>query len=190
MSIHEESTVFAEGPMMGVFNNLVMFDQHTRQEQPGSRRGRSQHHHRRGRRHWRGHAAAGGRLVGHATRITANTAGLRSGYSEELRRGPPDRGEARLPTRQSSQSQSLGARSPLFARFGGDHDRPAEEVYIDGELETIDTTNWFPRVMRRDFIVGLTGAGSGPDPDQNLQRSMAEAANSTITAIAARRWTD
>jgi len=22
--------------------------------------------------------------------------------------------------------------------------------------------------MRRDFIVGLTGAGSGPDPDQNL----------------------
>ena len=27
MSIHEESTVFAEGPMMGVFNNLVMFDQ-------------------------------------------------------------------------------------------------------------------------------------------------------------------
>jgi len=26
MSIHEEATVFAEGPMMGVFNNLVMFD--------------------------------------------------------------------------------------------------------------------------------------------------------------------
>ena len=24
MSIHEEATVFAEGPMMGVFNNLVM----------------------------------------------------------------------------------------------------------------------------------------------------------------------
>ena len=38
-------------------------------------------------------------------------------------------------------------------------------VYIDGELETIDTTNWFPKVMRRDYIVGLTGAGSGPDPD-------------------------
>ena len=27
MSIHEEITVYAEGPMMGVFNNLVMFDQ-------------------------------------------------------------------------------------------------------------------------------------------------------------------
>jgi peptide/nickel transport system substrate-binding protein len=31
MSIHEESTIVAEGPMMAVFNNLVMFDQHTAQ---------------------------------------------------------------------------------------------------------------------------------------------------------------
>jgi hypothetical protein len=27
MSIHEEATFVAEGPMMGVFNNLVVFDQ-------------------------------------------------------------------------------------------------------------------------------------------------------------------
>src|SRR5580704_11077325 len=31
MSIHEEATVFAQGPMMGVFNNLLMFDQHQKQ---------------------------------------------------------------------------------------------------------------------------------------------------------------
>src|ERR1700686_1350372 len=31
MSIHEESTIAVLGPMMGVFNNLVMFDQHIRQ---------------------------------------------------------------------------------------------------------------------------------------------------------------
>src|SRR5216684_7822167 len=31
MSIHEETTVVAERPMMGVFNNLVMFDQHVAQ---------------------------------------------------------------------------------------------------------------------------------------------------------------
>src|SRR5438067_13194763 len=31
MSIHEETTVMAERPMMGVFNNLVMFDQHVKQ---------------------------------------------------------------------------------------------------------------------------------------------------------------
>ena len=33
MSIHEESTVVAERPVMGVFNNLVLFDQ-----QPDKRR--------------------------------------------------------------------------------------------------------------------------------------------------------
>src|SRR5256885_16462577 len=31
MSIHEESTIAALGPIMGVFNNLVMFDQHVPQ---------------------------------------------------------------------------------------------------------------------------------------------------------------
>jgi peptide/nickel transport system substrate-binding protein len=28
MSMLEEATVYVQGPMMGVFNNLVMFDQH------------------------------------------------------------------------------------------------------------------------------------------------------------------
>jgi peptide/nickel transport system substrate-binding protein len=31
MSIHEEATVFSQGPMMGVFNNLIVFDQHQKQ---------------------------------------------------------------------------------------------------------------------------------------------------------------
>ena len=31
MSIHEESTIATLGPMMGVFNNLVMLDQHVKQ---------------------------------------------------------------------------------------------------------------------------------------------------------------
>jgi peptide/nickel transport system substrate-binding protein len=28
MSIHETATIFTEMPMMGVFNNLIVFDQH------------------------------------------------------------------------------------------------------------------------------------------------------------------
>ena len=36
MSIHEEATIVAERPMMGVFNNLVMFDQHARQSSPST----------------------------------------------------------------------------------------------------------------------------------------------------------
>jgi len=43
-----------------------------------------------------------------------------------------------------------------------------KEVYIDGELEMIDTTNWLPKVMRKDYTVGLSPVGGGPDPDQNL----------------------
>ena len=43
-----------------------------------------------------------------------------------------------------------------------------KEIYIDGELETIDTTNWLPKVMRKDYIVGLNGQGSGVDPDLSL----------------------
>jgi peptide/nickel transport system substrate-binding protein len=31
MSIHEEATIAGQGPMMGVFNNLVMYDQHKAQ---------------------------------------------------------------------------------------------------------------------------------------------------------------
>ena len=41
------------------------------------------------------------------------------------------------------------------------------KVYIDGELETIDTTNWFPKIMRKDFTVGLNltpGFVDDPDP--------------------------
>ena len=42
-----------------------------------------------------------------------------------------------------------------------------KEVYIDGELETIDTTNWLPKVMRKDYIVGLNLQGAD-DPDETL----------------------
>src|SRR5437016_12298832 len=34
MSIHEEATVVATRPMMGVFNNLVLYDQHVKQNRP------------------------------------------------------------------------------------------------------------------------------------------------------------
>jgi len=43
------------------------------------------------------------------------------------------------------------------------------EIYIDAELEAIDTANWFPRVMRKDYKVGVTVAEGGLDePDQKF----------------------
>ena len=43
-----------------------------------------------------------------------------------------------------------------------------KEVYIEGELEPIDTTNYFPRIRRKDFTLGLSLQASGPDPDSVL----------------------
>ena len=41
-----------------------------------------------------------------------------------------------------------------------------KDIHIDGELETVDTTSWFPKVTRKDFIVGLNlTAGFVDDPD-------------------------
>ncbi len=43
------------------------------------------------------------------------------------------------------------------------------EIYIDAELEPIDTANWFPRVMRKDYKVGVTVSEGGLDePDQKF----------------------
>jgi peptide/nickel transport system substrate-binding protein len=43
-----------------------------------------------------------------------------------------------------------------------------KEVYIDGELEPVDTTRYFPKILRKDYTVGLNLQGSGPDPDPIL----------------------
>jgi peptide/nickel transport system substrate-binding protein len=41
-----------------------------------------------------------------------------------------------------------------------------KEIYIDGVLETIDTVNWYPRVMRKDFTVSVNvSENSLDDPD-------------------------
>jgi peptide/nickel transport system substrate-binding protein len=44
-----------------------------------------------------------------------------------------------------------------------------KQIYIDGELETVDTTRWYPKVMRKDYTVALNLTGSTvDDPDQGL----------------------
>src|SRR5438094_10264911 len=44
-----------------------------------------------------------------------------------------------------------------------------KEIYIDGELEPIDTAVWYPRLAKKDFAIGLNLIGNGLDePDQTL----------------------
>jgi len=44
-----------------------------------------------------------------------------------------------------------------------------KEIYIDGELEPVDTVQWYPKVMRGDYSAALNLTGNGlDDPDQTL----------------------
>jgi peptide/nickel transport system substrate-binding protein len=44
-----------------------------------------------------------------------------------------------------------------------------KEIYTDGVLEPVDTTQWYPRITRRDFTVGLNVTESGvDDPGQQF----------------------
>jgi peptide/nickel transport system substrate-binding protein len=44
-----------------------------------------------------------------------------------------------------------------------------KEIYIDATLEPIETANWFPKIYRKDYTIGINGTESGvDDPDQQF----------------------
>ena len=57
-----------------------------------------------------------------------------------------------------------------------------KEIYIDGTLKAIDTTQWYPTVMRKDYAVGLTVSENGlDDPDQQFYENFACGAERNYT---------
>src|SRR5262249_41631180 len=57
-----------------------------------------------------------------------------------------------------------------------------KEIYMDGALELIETANWFPKLARKDYTVGLENGGSGvDDPDQQFYENYACGADRNIT---------
>ena len=49
-----------------------------------------------------------------------------------------------------------------------------KQIYIDAELEAVDTTVWYPKVIRRDYTIGLNLTGNGiDDPDQAFYENYA-----------------
>jgi len=49
-----------------------------------------------------------------------------------------------------------------------------KEIWIDAELETIETSNWHAKVARKDYAVGLNLTGSGvDDPDAHFYENYA-----------------
>src|SRR4029079_6076647 len=44
-----------------------------------------------------------------------------------------------------------------------------KQIYIDAELEPVDTTAWFPKVRLKDYSIGANRTGNGlDDPDQSF----------------------
>jgi peptide/nickel transport system substrate-binding protein len=49
-----------------------------------------------------------------------------------------------------------------------------KEIYVDGELEPVDTAQWYPKVMRKDYTVALNLTGTYvDDPDAMLYENYA-----------------
>jgi peptide/nickel transport system substrate-binding protein len=57
-----------------------------------------------------------------------------------------------------------------------------KEIYIDGVLDAVDTAQWYPRLMRKDFAVGLNVSESAvDDPDQQFYENYTCAADRNYT---------
>ena len=49
-----------------------------------------------------------------------------------------------------------------------------KEIYIDATLNAIDTAQWYPTVMRKDYTIGVTVSENGlDDPDQQFYENFA-----------------
>ena len=83
---------------------------------------------------------------------------------EKLGYGPDNRLEIKVSARNIATT-----RDPAVLLTG-----QLKEIYIDSELEMVDTTNWFPKVLRKDFTVGMMVSENGlDDPDQNFYENYA-----------------
>ena len=58
------------------------------------------------------------------------------------------------------------------------------EVYIDAELDVIDTANYFPRIMRKDYKLAVeVSTGALDDPDQKFYENYVCGADRNLTGL-------
>jgi peptide/nickel transport system substrate-binding protein len=73
-----------------------------------------------------------------------------------------------------------------------------KEIFIDAELETVETALWVPKLIRREYQMALSQVGNGvDDPDQNYpenyacgSRTYMDYCNKEIDALIARQSTE
>lgn len=102
-------------------------------------------------------------VSGYDPDVTANRAKARK-IMEGLGYGPDKRLKVTVSTRNIQTY-----RDPAVILI--DH---LKEIYIDGELDTVETSNWHAKVARKDYMVGLNLTGLGvDDPDAQFYENYA-----------------
>jgi peptide/nickel transport system substrate-binding protein len=102
-------------------------------------------------------------LPGYGSDIANNRAEAHK-IMEELGYGPAKHLAVTVSTRNTA-----GYRDPAVIAID-----QLKEMYIDGTLETIETANWFPKVIRKDYTVGVNISETGlDDPDQMFYENYA-----------------
>jgi peptide/nickel transport system substrate-binding protein len=97
-------------------------------------------------------------LLGYDPDVAKNRAEARN-MMRKLGYGPDDRLPVKLITRNIP-----AYRDPAVILIS-----QLQEIYIDAELDVIDTVQWYPKIMRKDFAVGLNVSETGvDDPDQQF----------------------
>ena len=95
------------------------------------------------------------RLPGYTPDVEKNRAEARE-IMQKLGYGP----DKRLPVTVSTRDVSY-YRDPAVILID-----QLKQIYMDGELQPVDTTNWYPKVMRKDYTVGMNITESEvDDPD-------------------------
>ncbi|MGE0225256.1 MAG: ABC transporter substrate-binding protein [Acetobacteraceae bacterium] len=102
-------------------------------------------------------------MVGYNPDVAKNRAEARA-IMEKLGYGPDNRLKVTVSTRNIP-----AYRDPAVILI--DH---LKEIYIDGELDPVETSQWFSKVARKDYSVGLNLTGNAvDDPDQTFYENYA-----------------
>ena len=97
-------------------------------------------------------------LPGYGPDVAANRAEARK-LMEKHGYGPDHRLAVKVATRNIAQY-----RDPAIILID-----QIKNIYIDAELDVVDTAQWFPKVARKDFSLGLNLTGNAvDDPDQSF----------------------
>jgi peptide/nickel transport system substrate-binding protein len=97
----------------------------------------------------------------------------------------PNVGKNRIEARKLMEAAGYGPNNRLAVKVSVRNTPPfrdpavilidqLREIYIDGELELVETANWFPKVYRKDYKLGLNLTGVGvDDPDAQFYENYA-----------------